>query len=99
MKLCIALLSSMVFVACSMTPKVSVTGQQTGPDIDFTIQADGINGLAGVRLWQVETKELYWDVNLASFMGSHLKYGEVPAHFKAYNGATYSARQNFPVDD
>jgi hypothetical protein len=95
---CFALLLTTVFVACSRPPpEISVTGQQRNSDIDFVIKIEGkSNGVIGLRLWNAESKELFWDIVLDSFMGSHIRYGELPANFKGYNGVTYNARQLFP---
>ena len=37
-----------------------------------------------------------WDIELNSFCGASLKYGEIPQDFETFNGATNSAKQLFP---
>ncbi len=47
-------------------------------------------------MWQADTKELLWDVNLDYYKDPRLTYGYVPANFLTYNGRRNDAQQNFP---
>lgn len=88
-----------VLMGCAMKPSIILEAEQYGPDISFDIRAKGINGLVDLRIWQTDTKEVIWQINLNSFNGPRLGYGEVPVGFKTFNGGSGNAKQVVPSGD
>jgi hypothetical protein len=73
-------------------------GEEDGTTV-FHIPTRGVNGVISIRLWRADTKELLWHVNLNSYQGSRLMYGEVPRYFTTFNGGRISAQQIYPAKD
>ena len=82
---------------CAVHPKAALTLQQTATNLDFAISTEHVNGLLGLRIWQADTKELFWDVDLHYYREPHLTYGVVPRDFKTFGGVLSSAEQKFPA--
>ena len=82
--------------ACSTTPHADVDIRQEDHDFVFQIRTRSINGLLDLRLWQVDTKEIFWDINLNYYKEPELRYGEVPDKFTTFNGGQNRAEQNIP---
>ncbi|MCH8822304.1 MAG: hypothetical protein IH984_02235 [Planctomycetes bacterium] len=63
-------------------------------EIDYRYRTNGI-----IELIIIDTanSKTIWDISLRSFRGASLKYGEIPQDFETFNGATNSAKQDFPV--
>ncbi len=92
----IVLLMAVSQVGCSVAPKLSLRATQRDTGIEFEFYPRGINGLLGLRVWQADTKELLWDVNLNYYRGARWRYGDVPRDFETFKGARNSASQNCP---
>ena len=86
-----------VFMGCAGKPNIVLEAKQHGENIDFDIRTKGINGLLDLQIWQTDTKEVIWQLNLNSFNGTTIEYGKVPVGFKSFNGGTYDAEQMVPL--
>jgi hypothetical protein len=79
-----------------MKPTITVSGNQQDEIIVFEINANHINGLLDLRIWQEDTREMIWCVDLDYFNRRRIKYGEPPVNFKTFNGGKGSAKQIVP---
>jgi hypothetical protein len=93
----IVILSLLGLIGCTVNPKVTLSVQQTTTNLDFDISTTHVNGLLGLRVWQADTKDLLWDVDLHHYPGPRITYGVVPRAFKTFAGLTSSAKQKFPT--
>ncbi len=93
----ILVLLALSLTGCTVHPKATLTAQQTTTNLDFTISTEHVNGLLGLRIWQADTKELFWDVDLRYYREPRLTYGVVPTDFKTFGGVTSSAKQKYPA--
>ena len=76
-----------VLMGCAMKRIIVLEAKQHGTEISFDIRANRINGLLDMRIWQMDTKEVIWQINLNSYNGARLNYGEVPVGFKTLMAA------------
>ena len=95
--LLILVLLTASLAGCAVHPKAALTLQQTTTNLDFVISTEHVNGLLGLRVWQADTKELFWDVDLHYYREPRLTYGVVPRDFKTFGGVLSSAEQKFPT--
>jgi len=94
----ILILSLLGLVGCMVHPKTTLSVQQTTTNLHFDISTAHVNGLLGLRVWQADTKDLLWDVDLHYYRGPRITYGVLPSDFKTFAGLTGSAKQKFPAD-
>lgn len=95
--LLVLVLVSLEVVGCTVHPNVTLSVQQTTTNLHFDVSTTHANGLVGLRVWQADTKDLLWDVDLAYYRGPRIAYGVVPSGFKTFSGLTSNARQKFPA--
>lgn len=81
----------------SEQPKVSVSTQQGDNSFDFEFSTQGITGLGGLRVWQADTRELLWDIDLYYYKEPRLTYGDVPTNYQTFNGVRLDAHQHYPI--
>jgi hypothetical protein len=84
-------------VGCTVQPKTTLSVQQTTTNLLFDVSTKHVNGLIGLRVWQADTKDLLWDVDLHNYRGPRIAYGVVPSDFETFAGLTSNAKQKFPV--
>jgi hypothetical protein len=98
-----SIVAILIFLAVGLSgcfdPTVSVTVHQMGDKEIFEITTHHINGLMQFTLWRSDTKDLIWDVNLRSYLGPELVYGDIPVNFKTFKGGSYSAEQEYPASN
>lgn len=93
----LAIILVSLLTGCTPRRNVSLAVRQTGSHTVLDVSTEGVNGLLGLSIWQADTRELLWKVNLDYFRGKQLVYGEVPAGFTTINGGENSAEQTFPA--
>ena len=93
----IVILSLLSLAGCTVHPKATLSVQQTATNLHFDISTAHVNGLLELRVWQADTKDLLWDVDLHYYPGPRITYGIVPRDFKTFSGSTSSAKQKFPA--
>lgn len=91
------ILIALALAGCATDPKAALAVRQTGTNLDFEISTEHVNGLLGLRVWQADTKEVFWDIALRYYREPRLAYGVVPTDFKTFGGGTSSAEQKFPA--
>ncbi len=74
-----------------------MTAHQSANNFEFEFSTRGINGLLSLQLWEADTRELFWDINLDYYNEARLAYGTVPEDFQTFNGLRHSATQRFPT--
>jgi len=79
-----------------MKPSLTIHGKQQDKTIVFEIGTAHVNGLLDLRIWQEDTRGVFWHVTLGYFNGRRIKYGEPPMNFKTFNGGEGSAKQIVP---
>jgi len=91
------ILIALALAGCATDPKAALAVRQTGTNLDFEISTEHVNGLLGLRVWQADAKEVFWDIALRYYREPRLAYGVVPTDFKTFGGGTSSAEQKFPA--
>jgi hypothetical protein len=93
----LAIMLVSLLTGCTPRRNVSLAVRQSGSHTILDVSTEGVNGLIGLNMWQADTRELLWKVNLVYFRGKQLVYGAVPANFTTFNGVESSAEQTFPA--
>ena len=93
----LAIMSVWLLSGCTPKPSVSLGAHSSDSQTVLDVSTEGINGLLGLNMWQADTREMLWRVNLDYFRGPQLVYGHVPAGFMTINGGKNSAEQIFPA--
>ena len=91
-----AALSGLAWLLLGRDPHVRLDATRQGADVVFHIRTRNVNGLLHVVVFDRESRQTLWSVNLNYFPGPDLVYGRVPAPFTTFNGNAGTARQEFP---
>jgi hypothetical protein len=76
--------------------RITFNPEMTGDEVTFRFTYPHAFGIYQATVWEKESRKTLWDINLAEYGRSILRYGEVPRDYKAANGAPESAKQDYP---